>query len=74
MKSYEIPIPLPLPPLSPIPFSPSASPSLPGASPSLLIRPSLPFRPVCILLHLCFSLCNGSIYSIQYEGVGGGRA
>ena len=61
------------PSTTPLPFAPSAYPSLPCAPPSPHIRPSLPFRPVCILLHLCFSLCNGSIYSIQYErGVGAG--
>ena len=62
----------PLPYPSPFPLR---TPSLLCAPPSLLIRPSFPFRPASILLRLwLFSLCNGSIYSIQYKGVRGGRA
>ena len=42
----------PVPPSpTPSPF-PLRTPSLPCAPPSLLIRPSFPFRPVNILLHL----------------------
>ena len=67
LNQADKPVPYPLPfspphgPPSPVPLPPSSS-----AHPS----PSAPFVFYCTYV----SLCNGSIYNIQYEGWEGGRA